>query len=101
MQVRFLAPARAEFREAVAFYNDRKAGLGFQFADQVRSTIDLIKEFPEAWSLISKRTRRCRLNRFPYAVIYQVREETILIIAVMHLHREPNSWRDRISGSLE
>lgn len=32
MHVKFLAPARAEFREAIAFYNDQKAGLGSAFA---------------------------------------------------------------------
>jgi len=29
MQVQFLAPARAEFREAIAFYNAQGDGFGF------------------------------------------------------------------------
>lgn len=27
---------------------------------------------------------------------YQVRDEMILIAAVMHLHRDPQSWKDRL-----
>lgn len=96
MQVQFLAPARAEFREAIAFYNAHKAGLGGEFSAEIRKAIQRIIEYPEAWSLISKRARRCRVSRFPFGVIYQVREDTLLIVAVMHLHREPDSWRHRL-----
>jgi len=96
MHVKFLAPARAEFREAIAFYNGHKAGLGSEFAAEVKKAVERILQYPEAWSLISRRARRCRVNRFPFGVIYQVREDTLLIIAIMHLHREPNSWRDRL-----
>lgn len=100
MQVKFLSPARAELREAVVFYNNQKAGLGSEFAEEVKKTIARIMQYPEAWSPISRRTRRCRVNRFPFGVIYQVREDTLLIVAVMHLHREPNSWKARLSEPL-
>ena len=96
MHVQFLAPARAEFRDAIAFYNAQRAGLGYDFSAEIKKAIQRIMEYPEAWSLISKRARRCRVNRFPFGVIYQVREDTLLIVAVMHLHREPDSWRRRL-----
>lgn len=96
MQIEFLEPAREEFQETVVFYDNRKAGLGSEFAEEVWRAIARIILYPEAWSPISRRTRRCRVNRFPFGVIYQVREDTLLIIAVMHLHQEPNSWRDRL-----
>jgi plasmid stabilization system protein ParE len=96
MKVEFLEPARAEFLEAVEYYNQQREGLGLEFAEEVRATIERIIQFPEAWLPISKRTRRCRTNRFPFGIIYQMRDEILLIIAVMHLHREPRSWRTRI-----
>ena len=96
MQIDFLEPAREEFQEAVVFYDNRKAGLGSEFAEEVRKAIARIIQYPEAWSPISRRTRRCRVNRFPFGVIYQVREGTLLIVAVMHLHREPDSWKNRL-----
>ena len=100
MHVKFLTPARAEFQEAIAFYNDQKPGLGFEFAAEVKKAVQRIIQHPEAWALISRRARRCRVNRFPFGVIYQVRQATLLIVAVMHLHREPNSWRHRLSRNL-
>jgi plasmid stabilization system protein ParE len=97
MKVDFLDPAKEELAEAVAFYNRESEGLGFEFAAEVKRTIERIVQFPEAWAPLSKRTRRCRTNRFPYGVVYQVREQFILIVAVMHLRRHPDSWKSRLS----
>ena len=96
MKVEFLDPAESEFIEAIGYYNGESEGLGYEFATEVNRTIGRIREYPNAWAQLSKRTRRCRTNRFPYGVIYQVRSDTILIVAIMHLHRDPESWKDRL-----
>lgn len=96
MNVEFLEPTWAEFIEAVEYYNGQKEGLGFEFSEEIWTTIERIIQYPEAWSLISKRTRRCRTNRFAYGIMYQIRGKTLLIIAVMHLRREPLSWKRKI-----
>lgn len=98
MEIEFLAPARAEFREAIAYYNEHRAGLGFEFAEEIKKAIERIVQFPEAWAFLSRRVRRCRVSRFPYAVLYQAMERTLLIVAVMHLHREPDSWKARLKS---
>ncbi|WP_442891734.1 type II toxin-antitoxin system RelE/ParE family toxin [Dissulfurispira sp.] len=79
MNITFLAPAEAELLDAVAYYNTQSEGLGYEFAAKVKRTIERIIQYPEAWFQLSKRTRRCRTNRFPYGVIYQVRSGTLLI----------------------
>lgn len=96
MNVDFLAPAEAEFQEAITFYNKQSEGLGFEFAAEVKRTMERIIQYPEAWSFLSTKTRRCRTNRFPYGVIYQIRTETILIVAIMHLSRDPKTWESRL-----
>ena len=97
MTVTFVAAAKAELREAVSYLNAQSEGLGFDFAVEVKRTLERISEFPDAWQPLSKRTRRCRTRRFPYGVVYQLRDDVILVIGVMHLHREPESWRDRLA----
>lgn len=101
MVVKFLAPAKAELAEAVAYYNSQKSELGSQFAEEIRRTIERVLQYPEAWTPLSKRTRRCRTNKFPYGVIYQVRADALLIVAVMHLHREPQAWKSRLGDGSE
>jgi plasmid stabilization system protein ParE len=96
MRVEFLDPARKELAEAIAYYNQESEGLGYRFAVEVRRTLSRILQYPHAWPLISVRTRRCRTSGFPYGVIYQIRENVILIVAVMHLHRHPDSWKSRL-----
>jgi len=75
MDVEFLLSAEKEFEEAVIYYNSQGEGLGFEFAAEVKNTIQRILDYPKAWPKISKRTRRCRTNRFPYGIIYQIRKE--------------------------
>ncbi len=96
MVVKFLDPARDEMAEAIAYYDARKAGLGAAFSGEIKKTIERILRHPEAWFKLSERTRRCRVNRFPYGIIYQLRGEVLLIVAVMHLHREPKTWTRRL-----
>ncbi|MFQ5630537.1 MAG: type II toxin-antitoxin system RelE/ParE family toxin [bacterium] len=96
LDVEFLSIAEIELTEAIQFYNEQSEGLGYKFAGEVRRTLERIVQFPEAWAPLSKRTRRCRTNRFPYGIIYQVRSDNILIIAVMHLHRNPRTWKSRL-----
>lgn len=93
MEIIFLPPAKAELADATSYYNMQSEGLGYEFAAEVKRTLERIVQYPDAWFKLSKRTRRCRTNRFPYGVIYQVRKETILIVAVMHLSREPGTWK--------
>ena len=93
MNVEFLSIAEEEFADAVNYYNNQSEGLGYEFALEVKRSIERIIQYPEAWTPLSPRTRRCRTNRFPYSLVYQIRSNVLLIIAVMHLHREPRTWK--------
>lgn len=98
MKIEFLQPAAAELYEAIVYYHIQRQDLGLEFAKEVQDTIERIKQNPEAWTTIStsKQARRCLTNRFPYGIIYQIRKNTILIVAVMHLKRRPQTWQSRL-----
>ena len=96
MRLDFLQTADDEFAEAIAYYNLQSEGLGLEFAAEVKSGLGRILQYPLAWTPLSKRTRRCRLNRFPYALLYQIRGDIILVVAVQNLHKHPDSWISRL-----
>lgn len=95
MKVLFLTPAENELAEAMRYYNEQSEGLGYEFAAEVQRTVERIVRYPDAWTPLSHRTRRCRLRRFPFGLVYQVRDESILVVAVMHLRQKPVSWSSR------
>lgn len=96
MKIYSLGTADAELAEAIDYYNQQSEGLGYRFAAEVKRTIARIANHPQAWPRLSRRTRRCRTDRFPFGVVYQVREDAILVVAIMHLHRHPESWRSQL-----
>lgn len=95
MNLLVLSCAEKEFTEAVDYYNDQCPGLGYEFASEIQRTFTRIQSFPEAWPLFSLRSRRCLVDRFPYAVLYQVRKDCILAGGIMHLKRDPDLWTHR------
>ena len=39
--------------------------------------------------------RRCLTKTFPFGVLFREQSVTIVVMAVMHLHRDPNYWKQR------
>jgi hypothetical protein len=99
MKFYFHPDAAAEFDSAVEYYEQFQEGLGFEFSEEVYATITRIIQYPDAWSALSKNSRRCLVNRFPYGVIYQIRSQSLRIIAVAHLNRRPSYWKERLEQS--
>ena len=96
MNTSFLDAAQSEFDDAIDYYDEQQPGLGSEFAEEVGDALERVNHYPEAWSPLSPRVRRCVINRFPYSVLYEVRSEIIIIVAIQHHHQEPESWRTRV-----
>ena len=95
MTFEFHPEARIEFIDAIAYYERSREGLGLRLSREVYGTINRILLGPTAWPRISENTRRCFTRRFPYGVVYEIREDDILIIAIAHSSREPFYWSSR------
>jgi len=93
----FHPEARLEYREAAAFYESRRPGLGAAFTREVEAAINRILEAPDRWRTIEQDVRRCLTHTFPYGILYTVEEDSILIVAVAHGSRKPGYWRERLN----
>ena len=93
---RFLLPAEEEMTEAAIFYEDQAHGLGSEFLDDVQSSIDRLRDNPMIGHALTGELRRSLLSRFPYSLIYVIKPDDLLIIAVAHQRRRPGYWRERV-----
>jgi plasmid stabilization system protein ParE len=99
MKFYFHPDAKEELNRAAEYYEQFQPRLGLEFAEEVYATIARIIQYPEAWSILSKNSRRCVVSRFPYGVIYQIKSHVLRIIAVAHLNRRPGYWKERLKQS--
>jgi toxin ParE1/3/4 len=100
VRIRFIPPARRELLVEAKYYDAELRGLGDAFLDEIARALKLNKAHPEAWPLDDVTgTRRIRLVRFPFAIIYMIDGSDAVIVAVAHAKRRPGYWRTRSRGS--
>jgi plasmid stabilization system protein ParE len=87
--------AEADITEAHNWYNEQTAGVGEDFIAAVDACLSRIQAHPFSYPVIRKKVRRALLQRFPYALFYLTQEDTIVIIACFHVHRDPKHWQKR------
>jgi toxin ParE1/3/4 len=87
--------AKLEIREAAAYYEECRPGLGQAFLEAVEAAVTYLTQNPLHCRRIGGRFRRCLVTRFPYGVIYAVERDLIYIVAIMHLKRRPDYWKTR------
>jgi len=95
MTFSFHPEAEEELRAAIDYYEDREAGLGYDFSLEVFTAIQNIITQPNAWPVMEDDVRRCLVNRFPFGVLYSLEPTTVFVVAVMHQRRRPDYWRSR------
>jgi len=96
MRYEFHPEALEEYREAANWYGDREPDLGSRFVGEVEDAIARVLDGPERWRVIEEDIRRCLTHVFPYAVLYTIESDFMLVVAVAHCAREPGYWKQRI-----
>ena len=87
--------AKQELEAAALWYDQRQPGLGEAFLKEFEAALRRIVAEPKRWRLLGGDNRKLNFHRFPYAIVYSLPADTLLIKAVMHLHRRPFYWQER------
>ena len=95
MKFLFHPEAETEFLAAIDWYEKRSASLGADFAAEIHAAIQRAVAMPLTWPRVDADIRRVLAHRFPYGVLYAPRGKVVLVLAVMHLRRHPDYWRER------
>lgn len=84
-----------ELIEAAQFYESRQDGLGIKFLNAVEDVLSSVRTNPLMWKPDRLGRRKYRIWKFPYLLIYKVRESRVYILAVAHTSRKPGYWKSR------
>jgi len=92
--------AEADIGGGATWYEEQRAGLGHEFVEAVFDAVDALSVNP---LLTSRRHQRRDIRwvfpgRFPYRIIYEVANDTVVVIFVLHAARDDRHWRERLTG---
>ena len=97
--VSFHEGARDELREAARWYEGEREGLGEEFLEAIETALERAArgELPGLAALEGNRpgTQRILLQRFPYALHFDMSQNSLFVWAVAHQKRRPGYWRTR------
>lgn len=99
--VRIEPEAEVDIAEAMAWYDEARAGLGDEYFAEIRLAVrSLTTVGPECRPLqgvtAELGVRRKLVRRFPYMIVLIELPAVVRVIAVAHVRRRPGFWKDRL-----
>ena len=87
--------AAADVEDAWRWYEARREGLGDEFLEVVRATIETIGAHPESAPVVHRDIRRQLLRRFPYGLFYGLIREQVVVVACFNAKGSSEARRSR------
>ena len=88
-------PANEDTIAAYNYYEEKRAGLGELFLDNLHGLYLQLAEYPVANSLIAEDPnqilRHLRIKRFPYVVVYEIQKKEVIIYAIHNTYKHPRN----------
>jgi hypothetical protein len=85
--------AELEIFEAALRYERERVGLGLRFETHINAVFLRLVENPFQFPVVEQDVRRALVREFPYGVFFVAEAELITVLAVLHLHRHPDTWK--------
>ena len=103
MMVRILPEAESELLAAAAWYEDRENGVGVRFLEAYEMALQSIQVRGETLprdelSPADHHIQRSQLRRFPYRIVFEIFDDTAVILAIPHSSQRPLYWIERRIG---
>lgn len=88
-QLKLQIEAIEDIQQAYEWYELQKLGLGDVFIDELSRSFDRLSLHPEHYGLVNKWIRRTKINKFPFIVAFEIENDTIIVVSVLHTSRKP------------
>ena len=96
--VRVHPGVRADLQEAVDYYREIDESLPARLIDSYVEALGLIKNHPLALAEYVPGYRRVVLRTFPYLLAFVIDDDGILVAALLHVRRDPETSRSTLAG---
>jgi toxin ParE1/3/4 len=93
--IRLRLEAEVELFEASLWYETESEALGFEFDSEVNRALGRVAESPNQFPVLGRDIRRAIVDGFPYGVFFVDFDDEISVIGIIHLHRDPETWKSR------
>jgi len=96
MRIEILGEAQQDLIDGFRFYENQAVGLGDYFLDSLFSDIDSLHLYAGI-HVLQFGYHRLLSKRFPFAIYYRVKAETIFVHAVLDCRRDPARIQKRLT----
>lgn len=87
--------AEHDVGETFDYYQQIREGLGHDFLLCVEEALERIQRNPLVYRDIYKGLRRVSIHRFPYRILYFVKNQGVVVTAVFHVRKDSSRWFGR------
>jgi hypothetical protein len=87
--------AEEEYSSAFHYYEQKQSGLGDKFEKETGYLIDKLKENPYLFERKYKHYREAIYKRFPYFIVYEIINNSVIIHSFFHGNRNPKGKLER------
>lgn len=78
-------------QKAYNWYEEEKEGIGEDLLSVLDTVYQKMTDHSEYFSIIEKKYRQIKIHRFPYVVVYELIKGKVVVFAVFHISRNPES----------
>ena len=73
-----------DLQDAFEWYEGQKPGLGYELIEEVQIGYEKICNSPQHYSAINNTYRKLKINRFPYLIIFEIEDITVIVVSILH-----------------
>jgi plasmid stabilization system protein ParE len=91
--IELLEGAQADLAGTMDWYRKCDPCLAGDLLLCVEETLQRIARYPSSFARQEGEFRRAFVHRYPYRIIYRAQGERIVVVAILHTSRHPQTWR--------
>ncbi|MDC9726763.1 MAG: type II toxin-antitoxin system RelE/ParE family toxin [Candidatus Thioglobus sp.] len=97
MKIKILPSASNDLVEGFGFYEKQSSGLGDYFLDTLFADIDSLIIYHSTHPVYFDKYYRLLSKRFPFAIYYKMKQNTIEVCAVLDCRSNPISAKNKLN----